>query len=114
MNRTLIAEIIGGLFIVTLGGLVGNLWDQVDQNKSHIIEITGEIAAQGAAGDAEILRSTAIDDEQKEKIKDNYNVLNVQEDGINANKTSIAVLYERTGQHAKKGREEHHREGIDK
>ena len=60
MNRTLIAEIIGTLVAIVIAGLVSSLWETVEFNKTHITELTEQIAAQKAAGNAEIRRSLPI------------------------------------------------------
>jgi hypothetical protein len=93
MDRTLIIELSVGIVASVLVAAVGNLYMKVDANtigrltnKDHIATnkttFEAALAAQTAAGDAEIKRSTAIDNEQKEKIKDNAIELNHQEDEI--------------------------------
>ena len=102
MDRTLIVEIAGGVIAIGMTTAVGNLMYQVDENKTHITELTEQVAAGKAAGEAEIKRSTAIDVSQAGGILGNDIELAKQDDEINLNKTAIAVLYERTGHHIQK------------
>ena len=86
-------EVGAGIVASVLIAAVGNLYLKVDTNtitsitnKDHISTnkntFEAALAAQQAAGDAEIKRSTAIDVEQGAEIKDNFNELNKQEDEI--------------------------------
>jgi len=113
-------EISAGVVATVMIAVVGNLYMTVDAtkimsltNKDHIstnqTTFEAALAAQKAAGEAEIKRSTAIDVQQASDIDGNFVELNKHEDEININKTEIAVLYERTGQHAKE-EDTHHEE----
>jgi hypothetical protein len=103
MDRTLIIELSVGVVASVLVAAVGNLYLKVDTNtitsitnKDHIATnkttFEASLAAQNAAGDAEIKRSTAIDVEQGTEIKDNFNELNKQEDEIHSIDKDVGEL----------------------
>jgi hypothetical protein len=109
LDNILIVEIVAGVIATVLITAVGNLYLRVDNNtimtitnKDHIqtnkTTFEAALAAQQAAGDAEIKRSTAIDVEQGTEIKDNFVELNRQEDEIHhidkeVGELGVAVQY---------------------
>ena len=103
MDRTLIIELSVGIVATVLVAAVGNLYMTVDNtkimalsNKDHIstnkTTFEAALAAQEAAGDAEIKRSTAIDVQGAADIKGNFDELNRHEDEIHAIDKAVGEL----------------------
>lgn len=92
MSRTLIGEIIGGLVALIIAGLVGGLWTQVGENTKVGLHNKDAIIAGKAAGDAEIKRSTAIDNQGAIDIEKNFKKLDKLEDFMHSIDKEVGSL----------------------
>jgi len=110
MNKTFMYEIAGGIIAVALSTAVGNLYLNVDTNTKQSLKNKDDIQSSKEIGDAEIKRSTAIDEQGRIERDENKAELKEQDDFLHRIDKEVASL--RTAvQYIHGGGELNHQEG---
>jgi len=92
-SHGILTEVIGAVIAIALTTVVFNLYNQVSTNKDQSLKNKDDIASSKEVGEAEIKRSTAIDEQGETERNENKQELKEQDDFLHAIDKQVGKLH---------------------